>query len=38
MADIVISGFWVGDVAFRILKKYLNPNQTHELLLLEESK
>ena len=33
MADI-ISGFWVGDAAFSILKKCLNPNQTHELLLL----
>ena len=35
MADI-ISGFWVSDVAFCILKKCLNPNHTHELLLLEE--
>ena len=37
MADI-ISCFWAGDVAFSILKKCLNPNHPHELLLLEESK
>ena len=34
----IISCFWAGDVAFSILKKCLNPNHTHELLLLEESK
>ena len=34
----IISCFWASDVAFSILKKCLNPNHPHELLLLEESK